>query len=167
LILQACRKSGQTGSGRMYGDGRAVHTRFFTIAKSLVFMLVRASQCAFHPRQLRPPNDARFVNSESGARVRGSIWLRAQGCFRRSFSQEVGQMNVAWNVETTMRFSAAVIGCAATPALASSSCTFSLEKGHWAGIAALAQRHGPSGDSRHFRTLVVSNHTLGSLVNRP
>jgi len=26
-------------------------------------------------------------------------------------------MNVAWNVETTMRFSAAVIGCAATPAL--------------------------------------------------
>src|ERR1700756_2164080 len=43
---------------------------------------------------------------------------------------------------------------------ASSSCTFSLEKGHWAGIAALAQRHGPSGDSHHFRTLVVSNHTL-------
>ena len=101
----------------MYGDGRTVHTRFFTIAKSLVFMPVRASQCAFHPRQLRPPSDARFVNSESGARVRGSIWLRAQGCFRRSFSQEVGQMNVAWNVETTMRFSAAVIGCAATPAL--------------------------------------------------
>ena len=101
----------------MYGDGLAVHTRFFTIAKSLVFMPVRASQCAFHPRQLRPPSDARFVNSESGARVRGSIWLRAQGCFRRSFSQEVGQMNVAWNVETTMRFSAAVIGCAATPAL--------------------------------------------------
>jgi hypothetical protein len=75
-------------------------------------------------------------------------------------------MNPSWNVETTTRFCAAVIGCAATPVLVGLACARWI-KGIRRELPRWRNGDGTSFNGHYFRTLAVPNHALDSLGTKP